>query len=414
MGVRLALLCWFSLALSCGSDALDGGPSTAGMGGASGSGGSAPSAGGGPPVPGPPSKSALLTHVEAVLGPADGGSAELVTLFEPSRAVSATALAFDPEREGELWVTLREFPVDSPCTMEVSTGCQALVGRVALIQGATGDAPVTTVKTDGNAWHFMRRPSAIAFGDNGNLATCHEYRTGNYDDQAADYIGPTLWSSDPTIFGVKPLPSQNGTHLDMLHSTPYCVGIAHERDNIYWLFNGDLGALDRYDFKEPHPIGGEDHADGELWRYVEGELSRVPGTPSHLVMDKPTGILYVVDSGNSRIVGLDTATGVENGTVPSNDGLLVRARMQDAKLEVIVPAGTLERPSGIALSQNVLFVTDSATSLVHAFSRDGDHVGSVETGLPAGTLAGVAVGPDDRLYLSDLATGNAYRLEPRE
>ena len=143
-------------------------------------------------------------------------------------------------------------------------------------------------------------------------------------------MGPTLWSSDPAIFGVKPLPSQNGTHLDMLHDSPFCVGIAHERDNVYWLFNGLLGALDRYDFREPHEIGGEDHADGELRRFVEGQLLRAPETPSHLVIDKSSGLLYAVDGGHARILRLDTTSGIENGEVPTNDPLLVHARMQDA------------------------------------------------------------------------------------
>jgi hypothetical protein len=415
--VRLALLCWLSLTLSCSSDALESESSDPGAGA-----GGAPVGGGGRPGGGSPTGTggtggkapSAPTYADTVLGPADGASLALVTLFEPSRPVSATALAFDPKRPGELWVTLREFRVDSPCTSDVSTGCQALIGRVALIQGATGTAPKTTIKTDGNAWHFMRRPSAIAFGDNGNLATCGEHRTGNFDDQAVNYMGPTLWSSDPEIFGVEPLPSQNGTHLDMLHDSPFCMGIAHERDNVYWVFNGQLGALDRYDFREPHEIGGEDHADGELRRFVEGQLSRAAETPSHLVIDEPSGFLYAVDGGHARILRLDIGSGIENGEVPTNDPLLVHARMQDADLDELVPPGTLELPSGIALAGETLFVTDSTSSKIYAFNLDGELLRWADSGLPAGTLSGVAVGSDDRLYLSDLRTGKVYRVLPAE
>jgi hypothetical protein len=350
--------------------------------------------------------------LDGALGPADS-TASVISLFKPSRAVSATALAFDPLRQGELWVTVREFPVDSPCTADIIAGCQALVGRVALLKDATtSDKPTTTIKTDGNAWHFMRRPSSIAFGDNGNLATCGEHRTGNYDDEAVDYMGPTLWSSDPTIFGVEPKEDQNGTHLDMLHNTPFCMGIAHERDNVYWLFNGQLGSLDRYDFHEPHVIGGEDHSDGEMRRYVEGELLRSPEVPSHLAFDKRAGLLYAVDTGHARLLRLDARTAVQDGEVPTNDPISVHARMDGARLEVFVAAGALERPSGIALDEEYVFVTDNATSRIHAFDLEGKLARTVTVDVPDGTLAGIALGPDRRIYLSDLRTGAAYRLAP--
>ena len=62
----------------------------------------------------------------------------------------------------------------------------------------------------------MRRPSAIAWGDEQLFSTCGEALTDNYEDDATPYAGPALWSSDPSIFGVEPLPEQNGTHLDLL------------------------------------------------------------------------------------------------------------------------------------------------------------------------------------------------------
>src|SRR3954454_10462048 len=116
-----------------------------------------------------------------------------------------------------------------------------------------------TIKKDGNAWHFMRRPTSIAFGENGNLSTCGEARTDNYEDEAIDYSGPVLWSSDPAIFGVTPEPDQNGTHIDMLHESPYCMGPTSERDTVCRPFNGGRAGLDRCQCHEPHVIGGEDH-----------------------------------------------------------------------------------------------------------------------------------------------------------
>ena len=43
----------------------------------------------------------------ATVGSAVPTSVELVPLYEPPAAWTATALAFDPLRTGELWVTLR-------------------------------------------------------------------------------------------------------------------------------------------------------------------------------------------------------------------------------------------------------------------------------------------------------------------
>jgi hypothetical protein len=169
-------------------------------------------------------------------------------------------------------VTLREPYEGLPCTEEVKQGCAALEGRVSIVDGAGGPTPIATVKTDPNSWHFLRRPTSIAFGAGQLFATCGEFRTGNYDDATVDYMGPTLWTSDPAIFALEqPVPPDgsfepNGSHIDMLHETPFCMGIAHDHNNAYFTFNGKLGSIDRYDFKAPHPPGGDNHLDGELLR----------------------------------------------------------------------------------------------------------------------------------------------------
>ncbi|HET7542721.1 MAG TPA: hypothetical protein VFK05_22775 [Polyangiaceae bacterium] len=338
-------------------------------------------------------------------------SIQLVPLYTPPRAWTATALAFDPLREGELWVTLRRVPSNKPCLETALSGCAALEGEVALVQGATSAEPSMTLKKDGNAWHFMRRPTSIAFGQNGNLATCGEARTDNYEDDAIDYSGPVLWSSDPAIFGALPKDGQNGTHIDMLHESPFCMGIAYERDNAYWVFNGKAGALDRYDFHEPHVVGGEDHSDGELSRYVEGELERVPEVPSHLALDHSQRQLYVADTARGRILRLSIDSGTPGASVPAFETLSANRRMDGASLVEFVAPGSLTAPSGIVFSVDRVIVTDNATSLIWWFKLDGSVLGSVDTGLPAGSLSGITVGPDGKLYLSDLLTGTAYRVE---
>lgn len=348
----------------------------------------------------------------AVPGPFS--AAELVSLYDPPAGWSATALAFDPARNGELWVTLRQFPDSRPCTSQATeqTGCSALIGQVALVKQAT-DAPAMQLKRDGNGWHFLRRPTSIAFGDNGHLSTCGEARTDNYEDEPIDYSGPVLWSSDPAIFGVKPEPGQNGRHIDMLHETPYCMGIAHESANVYFAFNGQLGAIDRYDFKQPHVIGGEDHSDGELYRFVEGELLRTPEVPSHMMLESGERELYIADTGHGRVVRLDIETGAPGADVVAYDPIAVHRAMEGAVLEDVVPAGSLTSPSGVLVSSRFLIVTDTATSIIHWFDHAGVALGSFDTGLPTGSLSGITAGADGKLYLSDMKTGSAYRVEPR-
>jgi hypothetical protein len=357
------------------------------------------------------SSSPLDQADEGDAAPAVPTRVALLPLYEPPAGWTATALAFDPTRSGQLWVTLRRVPSNKPCLETANTGCAALEGEVALVQAATTSAPSMTIKKDGNAWHFMRRPTSIAFGQNGNLATCGEARTDNYEDEAIDYSGPVLWSSDPAIFGAVPTADQNGTHIDMLHESPFCMGIAHERDNVYWVFNGKLGALDRYDFHAPHVVGGEDHSDGELSRYVEGELQRVPEVPSHLALDHSRGQLYVADTAGGSIERLDITAGVAGADVPTLDPITVHRRMDGVSLEPFVAPGSLSAPSGIVLTSDRVIATDNATSRIWWFALDGSPIGSVDTGLPGGSLSGIALGPDGKLYLSDLLTGAAYRVE---
>ena len=38
-------------------------------------------------------------------------------------------------------------------------------------------------------------------------------------------------------------PHDLGSHLDMLHNTPLCMGIAHEAANRYWVFGGLKGSV---------------------------------------------------------------------------------------------------------------------------------------------------------------------------
>jgi hypothetical protein len=325
-------------------------------------------------------------------------------------SLSATALAFNASVPGELWVVLRQPPSGLRCTMDDDRGCSALRGMMGVVSDATGDAPHGVIKEDGNSWHFMRRPTAIAWGEGELFGTCGEALTDNYEDVEVPYAGPVLWSSNPSIFGVEPEAGQNGTHLDMLHESPRCMGIAHESGNAFWIWNGEAGALDRVDFHAPHPIGGEDHDDGEVFRYAAGELLRVPEIPSHVVYDAGKGLVYAADTGHGRILSVDPRTAELAGEIDTWEVLRNGSgNMAGATLSNLVPPGRLQKPSGLWLDGERLYVTDNATSEVWVFDTDGTAQKRYTTGLPVGALAGITRGPDGRLYLSDLQSGNVFR-----
>ena len=370
--------------------------------------------------PGAPAD-AELAVAEGVLGKV-GVAPAFLTIYDRSdsntdRTLLPTALAWNKTRPDELWITLREPPSERTCNSDTTVACTWLMGRVAIVRGAAkapGEAPAIELKQDANAWHFMRRPSSLAFGSDDTFASCGEARTGNYEDEAVPFIGPALWSADPAIFGAPPPPNSptGSTHIDMLHESPYCMGIAHERDNVYWAFNGDAGSLDRYDFHAPHAPGEDDHSDGELWRYATGALARAPDVPSHLAYDPANGLLYAADTGHGRVVVLDTSTGTPGAPVTTYDPIETHVAMDGAALRVLVRPGTLTQPSGLALYQGVLFVTDFTTSRIVAFDGAGRTLATLDTGLPEGSLGGIGIGPDGHAYFTDRSSGSVLRIDP--
>jgi hypothetical protein len=351
-----------------------------------------------------------------VLGDGTPASVNIVTLFEPPSPFGATDLGFNPVRPRELWAVFRQPHDDIPCNQPLpgsrpDPSCNTYSGAVAILADATGPDSNATFQQDPNAWHFMRLPTGVAFGGGDTFATCGEARTANWDDDLADFNGPALWSSSPEVFGIQP-PGGNGSHLDMLHATPFCMGIEHERDNIYWAFNGQVGALDRYDFRAPHEPGGSDHTDGEAWRWALGQVTRVPGVPSHLAIDEAKKFLYVADTGGARVVRVNLESGTEAESIPTHDAQLPAVtRIDGATIDEIVPPGALEQPSGIALNGDTLLVTDNATSRIHLFGLDGRSLRSLDTGLPRGTLAGIEIGPEGKVYFVDHRTGAVRRID---
>lgn len=368
-----------------------------------------------------PNNTMPMNEVADIIGDGDAASVDFVKIHTSTANVTleATALAFNPIKPEELWITQRQPKSDAPCTSLSATaeGCGSLEGVTTIIFNPGEANQTAQILVDGNSWHFMRRPSSMAFGAGATFATCHEERTGNYLDDPANFIGPTLWSSDLSVYAQDPgVDSEgaplNGSHLDMLHSTPFCMGIAHETANVYWTFNGFVGAVERYDFKGDHGPGYHDHSDGEIQRFAVGEFARVEGVPSH--MDFVDGELYIADTGNSRIAKLNPDSATVMGSItPAYEPLAINQVLDGASITDILPAGTLERPSGLVHHEGVLFVSDNASGKIVALSLEGEVLRELQTELTDGQLSPLTIGPDGKLYFADLTNADVWRIDPK-
>jgi sugar lactone lactonase YvrE len=194
----------------------------------------------------------------------------------------------------------------------------------------------------------------------------------------------------------------------MLHQSPLCMGIAHDVDNVYWAMDGLEGNLVRYDFQADHGPGGGDHSDGVIWRYTDTMVTRLANIPGHMELDHATGMLYVVDTGGGRLMRLDTASGTNIGSLPGDwDGATYEG-VEGADFQVVVEG--FDEPSGLALHEGRLFVSEHATGDVVALDLDGNELDRMST--PADRIMGLAIGPAGDLWYADAGANEIVRVDP--
>lgn len=309
--------------------------------------------------------------------------------------VAPKDLAISPERPDQLWV--------------VNQGDDSVVIALGL---GTEDEVVVKRAGEGNT-HFLASPAGIAFGQPGFLATCQETDEKTQISTPADFMGPTLWLSDAVEFD-----AGTRSHMDMLHNSPNGAGIAWQEDNTYWVFDGYHESLTRYAFNEPHEPGGTDHSDGDVARFVEGQVSYEPGVPSNLFYEPETGQLFVADTGNGRVAVLDTTTGQEGDRIGPNYDGTKQYRVDGASLTTFVDSKTaaeLQRPSGLVMGDGVLYVADNETSFIFAFNPGGELLDWLDLSslVPAGALLSLEVEASGNLLLIDQEQERVLRLSPK-
>lgn len=307
-------------------------------------------------------------------------------------------LEFNPRSPRELWI------------VSYATHHLTIIKNA----GTTRQASVPIERRDPAYSHYMYMPSALAMGGplppyGQTWAAC-----GDNDSGGRDHMGPTLFTADLSIFATQNPYTGLGSHLDMLHSTSYCRGLSWAgQGNQYWAFNADKHAIDFYDFKSPHEPGGTDHSDGVVRRYWNNQVKGVDGVMSHIGYNPDDKKVYIADTGNKRILALDPSQGVAVAPFPGTENIAER-QYYEAPIKVVVPPGNvLQAPSGIEASGGLAFVTDAATSKIHAFKlSDGSLVRTFDTGLAPWSLAGLNFGPEGKIYFVDRREARVYRIDP--
>lgn len=290
-------------------------------------------------------------------------------------------------------------------------------GSTVRFDDAGEPTQVSEWKRDGNAWHFMSLPTGIAFStENGNFATAHGVYDANHQGGASDpFSGPTLWSSDPNIYAENAGPGTNGSHLDMLHESPYCQGIAHERGNAFWVFDGNENDIVMYDFVEDHGPGMHDHSDGIVRRYSDVTVAKDPNDHivSHMELDKSTGWLYVVDHGNDRVFRMDINSGTQGPTPTYGpwEPLAEYSSVTGYTVEDLVTTGLVE-PAGLALMGDRMLISDHSNGDIIIYdisTAPAVELGRIQTG--AGGIMGLTIGPEGRIWYVNATTEQVVRID---
>ena len=288
-------------------------------------------------------------------------------------------------------------------------------GSTVIYFNAGLDDQTSEYRKDSYSRHFMHTASSLAFDNQGFFANTLECQDANNNIDGF-FSGPTLWDSDLSIYAVANQESGGllGSHLDMIHQSPYSMGIEYAGSgNIYWVFDGFHSSIVRYDFATPHEVGGHDHSDGKVWRYDEVDISRQEGVPSHMILDDNTGLLYICDTGNQRILKFNANSGnFDYELNPYGESLEEYWMMANADWEVYINEG-LDKPSGIDLYEDRLVVSDYASGdiIIYDISTNIPYeLGRIYTGYE-NKIMGIKIGPNQKIWYVNYEDDEVIRID---
>jgi len=309
-----------------------------------------------------------------------------------------TDLAFDPQSDNTLWVTNQG---DDSFVMIRDPGVPNAQFQSKFI----------------DYYHyFVDGVMALAFSRTSTFATCaEEMGAMNGTRTTPDEGGPVLWSADPEVFETYNDAHPGGAHIDGMHSSPKCRGIAWKEGAKFYALNGVKGHLDLYDFQHPHAPGWGDVSDGKKFRVLSSVFNTEEDSPAHMAMDPDSGWLYIADTGAGRIVRVDTNTGTQGNQIFLNPDEGTSYHQLDGVVaeDWISPeSGLVTRPGGLMVAEGYVWVSDLATGVISAFNMDGEWVNSLDTGRGADAVMGLAMGPNGAVYFVDNQEDEVVRIDP--
>jgi hypothetical protein len=306
----------------------------------------------------------------------------------------------DAARQNELWVI-----------NENNTGGRNHGGSTVTYYNAGQDNQLAEYRRDSWSGHFMHTASAIAISENGTFANTLDVQDAN--NSGGYFTGCTLWDSDTSVYArVHQNDSWLGSHIDMIHQSPYSEGIASAGGNTYWLFDGYHNSIVKYDFGIPHEQGGDDHSDGRVWRHDDLAVNRQPGLSSHLEIDPVSSWLYIADTGNQRILRMDPNSGsIAQNLNPYGETLQGYWLMSGTDWNVVADSD-LTYPTGLDIYEDRLLISDYANGDIIIYDISQDPVvelGRIETGLN-NEIMGLKVSPEGDIWFVCSNANELYQI----
>jgi hypothetical protein len=88
--------------------------------------------------------------------------------------------------------------------------------------------------------------------------------------------------------------------------------------------------------------------------------------------------------------------------------------MDDAMMWTLIEGSEhdMVQPSGLAIVEDTLLITDHGTGVIHAFDLEGNPIDWLDTGLGEGALMGIIARSLDDIWVVDAKDDRVLRLQP--